>query len=208
MNIVLGIILSYLIGSFSSAYWIGKWFFGINIKEEGSKNAGATNTFRLLGTGPAIIVLLIDFAKAFIAVKYIPYLFENTSTVISNIDYQIILGFAVVMGHVFPIFSNFKGGKGVASLVGVGIALYNPIIILIILILFVVVVAISNFISLGSITAAITLPILTLIFQNDNLSLIIAAFIIAVFVVFMHRNNIKRLINGNENKFISKKNKH
>lgn len=208
MNIVFGIILSYLIGSFSSAYWIGKWFFGINVKEEGSKNAGATNTFRLLGTGPAIIVLLIDFAKAFIAVKYIPYLFENTSTVISNIDYQIILGFAVVMGHVFPIFSNFKGGKGVASLVGVGIALYNPIIILIILILFVVVVAISNFISLGSITAAITLPILTLIFQNDNLSLIIAAFIIAVFVVFMHRNNIKRLINGNENKFISKKNKH
>ncbi|MGI6342779.1 MAG: glycerol-3-phosphate 1-O-acyltransferase PlsY [Bacteroidales bacterium] len=208
MNIVLGIILSYLIGSFSSAYWIGKWFFGINIKEEGSKNAGATNTFRLLGTGPAIIVLLIDFAKAFIAVKYIPYLFENTSTVISNIDYQIILGFAVVMGHVFPIFSNFKGGKGVASLIGVAIALYNPIIIAIILVLFVAVVAISNFISLGSITAAITLPILTLIFQNDSLSLIIAAFIIAVFVVFMHRKNIKRLINGNENKFISKKNKH
>ncbi|MDD3738969.1 MAG: glycerol-3-phosphate 1-O-acyltransferase PlsY [Lentimicrobiaceae bacterium] len=208
MNIVFGIILSYLVGSFSSAYWIGKWFFGINVKEEGSKNAGATNTFRLLGTAPAIIVLLIDFAKAFLAVKYIPYLFENTSTLISNIDYQIILGFAVVIGHVLPIFSNFKGGKGVASLIGVAIALYNPIIIAIILVLFVAVVAISNFISLGSITAAITLPILTLIFQNDSLSLIIAAFIIAVFVVFMHRKNIKRLINGNENKFISKKNKH
>lgn len=204
--LVAGCVLAYLMGSFSSAVWIGKWFYNTDVRTQGSGNAGATNTFRVLGTKAALIVMIIDIVKAWTAVMLAHVFAGDSLNETKFIDYQIILGSLAVLGHVFPVFTGFKGGKGVASLVGVIIALYSPYIFLIVLGWFAMVVAFTRYVSLGSVTASILFSVLAIfVFHEQNTYLIILAALIAVFIPLTHYKNIKRLLKGEESKLSFRK---
>lgn len=198
VNIVL-IITAYLLGSIPSAIWIGKKFYGIDVREHGSRNAGATNTLRVLGRKAALPVFLIDISKGFVAVTL-----ANLSAYFSGTDaifnLKIALVAAAVAGHIFPIFANFKGGKGVATLVGATLGVYPPAVLLC-LVVFIIVFATTHYVSLGSISGGVAFPLfVTLVFREHSTSLIIFSIVIAVLLIFTHRKNIKRLLSGTESK--------
>ncbi|MFP4621429.1 MAG: glycerol-3-phosphate 1-O-acyltransferase PlsY [Bacteroidales bacterium] len=191
---------AYLIGSIPSSIWIGRIFFNTDVREYGSGNAGATNTFRVLGTKPGIIVFILDLMKGFLAVK----LANLNPELISNPEYfltlQLILGVAAILGHVFPLYVGFKGGKGVATLFGVILGI-SFIPTLIMAAVFFLVLFLTQYVSLSSITAGISFPILTLlIFNYDALPLIIFSMAIPVLIIFTHQKNIERLLNNTESK--------
>lgn len=200
---IFGLVLAYLIGSIPSSVWIGKIFYGIDVREHGSGNAGATNTLRVLGTKPGIAVLVFDAFKGWFAVKLSYFLgnnFDYESFAFAN--FQISLAFFVLMGHVFPIYAGFKGGKGIATLLGIALAIFNEI-TLISAGIFVVVFILTRYVSLGSIITALTFPVLVIwIFRIDTPSLIVFSCIVAVFVPITHKKNIKRLFKGEELKTI------
>lgn len=207
--IIVGLVLSYLIGSMSPSIWIGKIFYNVDVRTKGSKNAGSTNTIRVLGPKPGIIVFIIDVFKGCLAL-YLSNLFVEAFLVDSGLElFNIASAAAVVLGHVFPIYENFKGGKGVATMLGVLIYLYTNI-FLILLAIFIVVFIIWRYISLGSITAAICFPITyyivsTYFSENFDMVLFIFAVVVAIFIVITHRKNISRLMKGEEKKFRFKK---
>ena len=204
--LIAGGVLAYLMGSFSSAVWIGKWFYNTDVRTQGSGNAGATNTIRVLGTKAGIIVMVIDIVKAWGAVTMAHVFAGDRLTTNQFIDYQIILGALAVLGHVFPVFTGFKGGKGVASLVGVVIALYSPYIFLLVLGWFALVFIITRYVSLSSITASILFTILAIfVFHEQNTYLIVLAALIAVFIPLTHYKNIRRLLKGEESKLTFRK---
>jgi len=204
--LIAGAVLAYLMGSFSSAVWIGKWFYNTDVRTQGSGNAGATNTIRVLGTKAGVIVMVLDIVKAWGAVMLATVFAGDRLSEPQLIDYQIIVGALAVLGHVFPVFTGFKGGKGVASLVGVIIALYSLYIFLIILGWFMLVFIITRYVSLASITASIFFAILAIfVFHEQNLYLIILAALIAVFIPVTHFKNIKRLLKGEESKLTFKR---
>jgi len=192
--------IAYLLGSIPTAVWIGKCIYGLDVREHGSKNAGATNTFRVLGKKPGIIVLLVDILKGVLAVS-IPYLFwgqEWDSEQIVN--FQLIAALAAVLGHVFPLFAQFNGGKGVATSLGVIIGIH-PLAAGICLIIFLVVFIIFKYVSLGAILAAISFPfLLEFVFQNEFFWLRGFSILLSAAVVITHHKNIKRLLSGTENK--------
>lgn len=199
--LIAGGLIAYLMGSFSSAVWIGKWFYNTDVRTHGSGNAGATNTIRVLGIKAGVIVMVLDIVKAWGAVTLAPVFAGDSITESQLIDYQIILGALAVLGHVFPIFTGFKGGKGVASLVGVIIALYSPYIFLLVLAWFALVFIITRYVSLASITASILFAILAIVvFHEQNIYLIALAALIAVIIPLTHHKNIKRLLKGEESK--------
>lgn len=204
--LIAGCVVAYLMGSFSSAVWIGKWFYNTDVRTQGSGNAGATNTFRVLGTKAAIIVMILDIVKAWGAVMLAHAFAGDQLSSNQLIDYKIILGASAVLGHVFPVFTGFKGGKGVASLVGVILALYSPYIILIVVAWFAMILAITRYVSLASITGSIVFAILAIfVFHEQNTYLVVLAALIAVFVPITHHQNIKRLLKGAENKLSFRK---
>jgi len=204
--LIAGGVLAYLMGSFSSAVWIGKWFYNTDVRTQGSGNAGATNTIRVLGTKAGVIVMILDIVKAWGAVKLATVFASDGLNESQLINYQIIVGALAVLGHVFPVFTGFKGGKGVASLVGVIIALYSPYIFLLVLGWFALVFIVTRYVSLGSITASILFAVLAIfVFREQNTYLIILASLIAVFIPLTHHNNIKRLLKGEENKLSFRK---
>lgn len=196
---VLLVVLAYLLGSIPSAVWIGKHFYGVDVREHGSKNAGATNTLRVLGRKAAMPVLLLDMAKGFVAVRLFhlsPYK-EDTDF---EFYLKLILIVAVVLGHIFPLFAGFKGGKGVATMAGAVLGMYPPAVFLCLL-TFLLVLAISHYVSLSSMTAGVMFPVyLVLVFGETYLPLIIFACVVAVVLIITHRKNIRRLINGTESK--------
>ena len=199
--LIAGGVVAYLMGSFSSAVWIGKWFYNTDVREHGSGNAGATNTIRVLGTRAGVIVMAIDIVKAWGAVMLAHLFAIDTRTEAQLVDYKIVVGSLAVLGHVFPVFTGFKGGKGVASLVGVIIALFSPYIFLLVLAWFLTVFILTRYVSLASVTASIFFAVLAIfIFHEQNTYLIILAALIAVFVPLTHHKNIKRLLKGEENK--------
>ncbi|HNW53460.1 MAG TPA: glycerol-3-phosphate 1-O-acyltransferase PlsY [Bacteroidales bacterium] len=199
--LIAGGVVAYLMGSFSSAVWIGKWFYNTDVREHGSGNAGATNTIRVLGTRAGVIVMAIDIVKAWGAVMLAHLFAIDTWTEAQLVDYKIVVGSLAVLGHVFPVFTGFKGGKGVASLVGVIIALFSPYIFLLVLAWFLTVFILTRYVSLASVTASIFFAVLAIfIFHEQNTYLIILAALIAVFVPLTHHKNIKRLLKGEENK--------
>ncbi len=201
----IGGICAYLLGSVSSAVWIGNIFYGVDVRKKGSGNAGATNTIRVLGLKAGIIVLLIDTLKAWTAVQLAPFFATGIFTGDALTNYKILLGVLAVIGHVFPIYTGFKGGKGVASLVGMIIALY-PYAFLVILLWFIIVFMLFRFVSLASITSALLFPFLVIfVFKETTLSLQVLAILIAIFVPLTHHKNIKRLIKGEELKMSFKK---
>jgi len=207
LTLVAGAVVAYLLGSVSTSVWLGKIFYGKDVRKEGSGNAGATNSIRVLGLKAGIIVLLIDAFKAWLAVSLAPFFHAADSTLIALVDYSLILGILAVIGHVFPVYTGFKGGKGVASLVGMIIALY-PYAFLLIFAWFVIIFILSRYVSLASITSAILFPILViLVFKESTPSLIVMSILVAVFVPLTHHKNIRRLLRGEELK-MSFKNKN
>jgi glycerol-3-phosphate acyltransferase PlsY len=198
-------IIAYLLGSIPTAVWIGKWFYQVDVRTKGSGNAGATNTIRVLGWKAGLPVLLFDALKGWLAIKLVtifPLAFPENEMII---NYQVILGIAAVLGHIFPVFASFKGGKGVATLLGVGIALY-PQSVLVVVGVFIVILLISRYVSLSSILAAITFPFIDLfVFNQEYLLLKILSIAVAIFVPLTHRKNIERLFEGTESRITLKK---
>jgi len=203
MKIIIVLFVAYILGSIPTSYIMGKLLKGIDIRDFGSGNVGATNALRILGTKIGIITLIIDIGKGFLAVNIAKLIINEPTDLI-----MIITGLFAIIGHIFTIFLMFKGGKGVATSAGVFIALV-PIPIAIALLVFVVTVWLSKFVSLGSILAAFTLFIAELTINMFNsfakLEILIFTFIIALFIIIRHKSNIQRLINGNENKISFKK---
>ncbi len=214
--LAIGGILAYLIGSIPSAVWIGKSFYGVDVREKGSKNSGATNTIRVLGLLPGLFVLGIDAFKGWFAV-YIGNFFGRFYTeiwgMVSGAEYltyfKLVLGIIAVIGHALPIYVGFKGGKGVATMLGVVIGIFEHLLPLI-LAVFVITFVLSKFISLASILTSIAFPILYVtcghwLNYQVYVPLIVFTCLVAIFIPYTHRKNIIRLINKEEPKFKFKK---
>lgn len=192
----ISILIGYVLGSIPSAKWLGETFHNIDVRNHGSGNAGATNTFRVLGWKLGTIVLVIDMIKGYGALLIAQQLFGLASQ-----DSVIILsGIAAVLGHIFPLFAGFRGGKGIATLAGIGIAIF-PLSFLMVVALFLAVFLVSGYISLGSILGAISLPFLSyFIAANHSPQIIIFTILIAILVPITHHKNIKRIWKGTESK--------
>lgn len=197
----LEVALSYLIGSIPTSVWVGKLFYKIDIREHGSGNAGATNTIRVLGYRAGLPVMAFDIFKGWFAVQ-LATLFPDTGLSADAIIYlEMALAIAAVLGHIFPVYVGFRGGKGVGTLAGVAIALY-PFGLLVAAVVFAGTLAISRYVSLSSIVAAVTFPFIVIFVTGQhNPGLIALALFVAVFVPVTHRKNIRRLLKGEENRF-------
>ena len=202
-----GLILAYLLGSIPTAVWVGKFFYGVDVRDEGSGNAGATNTIRVLGLKAGIPVIIVDILKGYFAVWLMQYFVPVVWDADANTYYQIVAGLLAVVGHTLPVFAGFRGGKGVATLLGVGIALYGNAVLLSIVV-FVTVISLTRYVSLGSMLAGIAFPlVVTLYYHETNPGLIALSLFAALFLIWTHRKNIGRLLKGKENKFSFKKSK-
>ena len=205
-ELILLLIASYLTGSTPTSIIVGKVVKGIDIREQGSGNAGATNVFRVLGWKPALIVIAVDIFKGwFPAAVYATTLYQGQP--IDDIGVvQILCGFAAVLGHTYTVFAGFKGGKGVGTLGGMLLALF-PIAVPLCLIVFTIVLILTGYVSLGSIMASVSLPILLFIMpplglaNPPQLSLLIFSLLMPWFIIFTHRGNLSRLRSGEENRF-------
>jgi glycerol-3-phosphate acyltransferase PlsY len=207
---VSALILAYLCGSIPTAVWIGLAFYDIDVREYGSGNAGATNTFRVLGKKAGIPVMLLDILKGWTATNLAYFIGVSTtgatnSTAYTN--YALALGIAAVMGHLFPIFAGFRGGKGVATLFGMILAIHLHAALLCVVV-FVVVLLITRYVSLSSISAAFMYPIgVSFIFPTPIRSVVIYGMCICLLILVTHQKNIERLLKGKESKvnFFKKK---
>ena len=183
------LILAYCIGSIPTAVWIGKKFYNTDVRDHGSGNAGATNTFRVLGKKAGIIVLCIDIIKGFLAVIF-SYLL---ATVIGCDNYtvlRIIAGLAAVLGHIFPLYAGFRGGKGVATILGAVFGI-NPLASIIAIIVFLLILIIFNYVSLGSILAGLTFPVTVFIIQSSNdLIMQLFSIFVSIMLVLNHISNM------------------
>lgn len=188
MEVILFLVFSYLLGSIPFAYLAGKILKGIDIREHGSKNIGATNVSRVLGRVPGIAVFILDFSKGLS-----PVLLAGCTPV------KILSGLFSVFGHIWPVFLGFKGGKGVATGFGVMVGLV-PRSALIVSIIWVIIVALFRYISLGSIVASLLLPVFVFFLEKDKGVLFIFTSIMSALVVYKHRENVKKLLSGAENK--------
>lgn len=200
MNELLLVMLAYMIGSVPTAVWISKSQFNIDIRDYGSGNAGATNTFRVLGAKWGTTVMLIDMLKGLLAVKLallLPYYVQND---FARTNFQIGLGLAAVLGHIFPVWAEFRGGKGVATLFGLVLGI-SPWTALGCVVIFLLVLFLTRFVSLSSILASLAFPIfIIIIFNVDNEAYRIFAVAVALLVILTHQKNITRLLRGSESK--------
>ncbi|MBO5855893.1 MAG: glycerol-3-phosphate 1-O-acyltransferase PlsY [Alistipes sp.] len=202
-------IAAYLLGSIPSAVWIGKKYYGIDIREHGSKNAGTTNMLRVLGKRAALPVFIIDYFKGFVAVILTSLMrYDDAVSEAWLINLRIIATIFVVLGHIYPIFAGFKGGKGVATLLGAGTGIYAPILMLCFGV-WCFVFAIWHYVSLASMVAGCCYPTFVLIFSTmtydpaapfQSIPFIIFSWVVAVLLVVTHRKNIGRLREGTESK--------
>jgi len=201
---IAGIVLAYLLGAIPTSVWVGKIFYKTDIRQHGSGNAGGTNTVRILGWKAGIPVIIFDIFKGWFAVFYLPRIFPETTLL--PINYVLLaFGLAAVIGHVFPVYVDFKGGKGVGTLAGVGLALF-PLALLAALGVFLIVAISTRYVSLGSIIAAISFPLfLIFVFNETSTPVLVLGFFASIFIVYTHRTNITRLLKGEENKFAVKK---
>jgi acyl phosphate:glycerol-3-phosphate acyltransferase len=199
--ILLEILVAYLLGSVPSAVWIGKLLYGIDVRQHGSGNAGATNVIRVLGYKAGIPVMLFDIFKGWLAVQLAIWLPVPGLSAEIMIYVRIGMALSAVLGHVFPVYAGFKGGKGVGTIAGVGISLF-PIAILLVLVVFILVLAVTHYVSLSSILAALAFPLVVFfILGIRHPGLIGLSLLVAVFIPVTHRKNIRRLLKGEERKF-------
>lgn len=198
---VLLVILAYSLGSVPWSVWLGKLFYGTDIREYGSGNAGATNTMRVLGPKLGLTVLILDALKGFAAVNLIHLVprFEG------NIELMVILGVTAVIGHIFPLFANFKGGKGIATLLGMIVAIHAGAALMAIA-TFIVFFLSFRIVSLSSILATLSFPIWLIFRYHESNVLILFAFAMVFLVLITHQRNIERLLNGDERKIRLRRN--
>ncbi len=197
---ILVIITAYLLGSVPTSVWVGRAFYGKDIRDYGSGNAGASNTFRVLGKKAGIPVLIFDIFKGWAAVKLIYFTNLYLPGTGDYINLQLGLGVAALIGHIFPIYVGFKGGKGVATLFGAVIAI-EPTTSIIAISIFIISLLITKYVSLSSMIAGFSFPILIIVvFKETNISLVIFSMVIAILLLFTHQKNIERLLAREENK--------
>ena len=198
LAIIISAIVAYLLGSINSSIIISKLFSQSDIRNHGSGNAGATNTLRVLGKKAAALVVIGDGLKGVLAVlaaRYVAHALSEGSAA------EYIAAVFVVLGHVFPVFCGFRGGKGIMTSIAVVFTL-SPSIGAILVVIFVVLVLLFNYISLASVISALCFPILVLIMESGDILYMVCALIIAIIAVVKHHTNIARLVKGTENKFI------
>ena len=206
---ILFILFAYLTGSFPSAIWIGKRFYNIDVREYGSGNSGATNTFRVLGKKAGIPVLFLDILKGWIAVNYSMFFKNNNLSADHFFEIQLAFGIAAVIGHLFPVYTGFRGGKGIATMLGLLLA-FNYLAALLSFIVFIVILLFSRYVSLSSILASFSFPIIILILQGVNNQINDSLFLFSIFVPILslitHQKNIERLLRNEETKITFGKN--
>lgn len=204
LKISVMVLVAYLLGSIPTSVWVGRMFYGIDVREHGSGNAGATNTVRVLGWKAGIPVMIFDVFKGWLAVHMAAW-YDPGISVDAMIYLKIGMGAAAVLGHVYPLYVKFRGGKGVATLLGTGIALF-PYSAWVAVGIFLVVLLFSGYVSVASISAAITFPFVEIfLFGQENPGLVALSIFVALFVPYTHRKNIRRLFRGEEPKFIKRK---
>jgi acyl phosphate:glycerol-3-phosphate acyltransferase len=204
------VFLAYLLGSIPSSVWIGRYFYGVDVRDHGSGNAGFTNTVRVLGWKAGLPVFLGDVLKGYLAVSLVRIGHDYIPGTISFINFQLLLGAVAVLGHIFPIYVGFKGGKGVATLLGLLLAI-QPHVTLICMGIFVVVFVTSRYVSLSSMTAGFAFPILNIfVFHTEAVSLIIFSMIVSIMLLLTHQKNIERLLKKEESraKIIRRRNRN
>lgn len=220
LNLIVILILSYLVGSIPTSIIISKMVRGIDIREHGSGNAGGSNVFRVLGWKYGVLVIILDALKGALAVVVVSRLyfgsfpFPNATPFDDFTLVQIIAGISAVFGHIWTVFANFKGGKGIATSLGFLVAIIT-VDLLLALAVFSIVVLVSRYISLGSVIAAISVPIIMVVRENifnvdisGYHTILPFTIFLAFLVIYTHRSNISRLLNGNESKItLSKKKK-
>lgn len=197
----IALLVSYLYGSIPTAIWIGKAFYGIDVREYGSGNAGATNTFRILGKKAGIPVLIIDILKGFTATNLVYFVGNYIPGSVPFANLQLVLGVTAVIGHIFPIFAGFRGGKGIATLFGMILAVH-PEASLISCAVFVIVLLLTQYVSLSSMVASFMFPVNIILFFNDSTTKtqLLFAISVCILVMFTHQKNIERLLKGKESK--------
>lgn len=184
-------------GSFPSAVWVGRTFYNIDVREFGSGNAGATNTFRVLGKRAGIPVLLMDVLKGFLAVKLAYVIGDYDPVSPEFIDFELALGVCALFGHIFPVYVGFRGGKGVATMLGILLAVHWQA-ALICAVVFLITLIVSGYVSLGSMLSGITFPVVIMVFYSTNSSINIFSLAVAIMVLVTHQRNIERLIKREE----------
>ena len=203
MAIAVGIIIAYILGSIPTAVWLGKALYGIDVREHGSQNPGATNTFRVLGKKAGVMVMLGDIIKGMLAASLaIPLMKMGLVSESNLIITKIVFGIVAVFGHIFSVFLNFKGGKGVATLLGMMIAIQYEV-ALISVAIFIVTLLLSKYVSLASIVSAFAFPVVLWFvprFKTTEPLLILFGFILFIVILWTHHKNIRRIIDGEERK--------
>lgn len=205
-------VAAYLLGSFSSALWFGKWFYKIDIREHGSKNAGSTNVLRVLGWKCAVPVFIADVLKSFVPAMFFVLIVNTFVSAESSYYategselyylYQLLFGMLAIIGHIFPLFSGFKGGKGVASMLGIVLAL-DIVAASLALAVFIVVVLITRIVSISSMSAGLAFPVIVYLLslinnETTSITLTVFSIIVALLLIITHKKNIKRLLKGEE----------
>ena len=193
---------AYLLGSIPTSVWYGIGYFGVDVRQHGSGNAGATNTFRILGKRAGTIVMLIDVLKGWTAtcLALLLYYFNEIGTD-QLLTYKIIFGLIAIVGHIFPVFVRFKGGKGVATLLGMVLAVHSEL-ALVCITIFILTLLASQFVSLSSMLATLAFPVFSLlgVFGQPDPLLVAFGFAMFILVVISHQKNIVRLLKGNESR--------
>ncbi len=202
--IVLAFLSAYLLGSIPTAVWVGKKFHGIDVREHGSGNAGATNVIRVLGWKTGVPVLLVDVFKGWLAAMLPVFLSLAGQGTALLTNLQILAGVAAVLGHIFPVFAGFRGGKGVATIFGVLLAIH-PLLTLSCMGVFLSGLLLTGYVSVSSMSAGIAFPVfLFLLFDTPSIYFKIFSLVVAVAILITHRKNISRLLKGEESKLILK----
>ncbi|NQV15950.1 glycerol-3-phosphate 1-O-acyltransferase PlsY [bacterium] len=206
-ELIILILIAYIVGSTPTSIIVSRLKYSTDIREHGSGNAGATNVFRTFGWKPALFVTLVDVFKGWLPAYIAGQLHFENMLFSGNPDaLMIIAGFAAVLGHTYTVFAGFKGGKGVGTAAGMLIALY-PMALPVCLLVFILTLMTTGIVSLSSMLAATTLPVVLFIIEGINpdaqisLTLRVFALLIPVFIIFTHRSNIKRMLEGTENRF-------
>jgi glycerol-3-phosphate acyltransferase PlsY len=203
---VISVLLAYLIGSFPTSFILTKMVKGIDIRQVGSKNAGATNVLRNAGKVPALVTLIVDILKGTLTVTLVVGYFYSFGIDLDYDFYRSLMGIAAISGHIWPIFLGFRGGKGVATTLGVGLGL-APQVLMPAILIWIAVFSATNYVSLASISALVCFPIIACIFK-ESFYIIMSSVIICLISVYKHKENIKRLIKGDESKtYLFKKHK-
>ena len=212
MNIInagLAFLIAYLLGSIPAAVWLGKWIHDIDVRDHGSNNAGATNVIRVLGWGTGIPVLLFDLTKGWLSTMMPVFLHASDSGSGMLVNLQVAAGLCSIIGHIYPVFAGFRGGKGVATMFGALLAL-QPLLTICCFGVFLVVLLLTGIVSISSIAAGIAFPLFlffdirigNIIFDTPSFFLKVFSIIVALVLIVTHHKNIKRLINGEEKKLI------